>query len=499
MRAPKLAGCPFWIAVLLILPILSFAAPGQRIDMSEVVRPVPHDSGVFSPDPQYDNRDYDADAQLEIYGGKRVVDTPRPLTEFGRRVYDNGTFSQESYIFGRKNPLSHQFVTYGDWRATTAYSGDGTNSRARVATRLTLDIDWKLTATERLHATFTPLDRGNEFTRIEFGGGDGSVDEVIDDFRPDALFFEGDLGSIWSGFSDRYAGWEMPIAVGLMPLVLQNGVWLDDAFTGFAASWVSRHSAGLDISNYDITFFAGLDKVNTPLPDDKGEASDRAANIYGLAIFAEANQGYWELGYGYTDHDDISGQNYHNLTVAFSRRYGGFLSNSVRIIHNFGQEHSGLLGKTADGTLLIVESSLITSKPLTLVPYFNFFVGKDNAHSLARGAAAGGVLRNIGLNFEADALSGFQALDASGHNVYGGAIGLEYLFDLSRQLVVELAAMDVLDKAKSSAVNNRQVAAGVRYQQNLNKAWLYRIDAMHAFNIDDADFGSIRFEIRRKF
>ena len=75
--------------------------------------------------------------------------------------------------------------------------------------------------------------------------------------------------------------------------------------------------------------------------------------------------------------------------AGFTRRYGGWLSNSVRVIHNFGQDPDPGQPQTADGTLLLLENSLITRLPLTLVPYLNLFVGLDRPQSVARDAGAG--------------------------------------------------------------------------------------------------------------
>ena len=56
----------------------------------------------------------------------------------------------------------------------------------------------------------------------------------------------------------------------------------------------------------------------------------------------------------------------------------------------------------ADGVLLLVENSWISSSPLTVVPYANFFVGWDRPQSVARAGVSGGILRNTGINFDTD-------------------------------------------------------------------------------------------------
>ena len=78
-------------------------------------------------------------------------------------------------------------------------------------------------------------------------------------------------------------------------------------------------------------------------------------------------------------------------------------------------------------------------------------------------AAAGGVLRNIGITFETDNSAGFPHLNASACNVYGRALGVESLFALDRQLVVELVFQDRFQSDKYSAVIGHEFALVVRY------------------------------------
>ena len=279
-----------------------------------------------------------------------------------------------------------------------------------------------------------------------------------------ALFFEGDVGSIWAGFSGEYNTIDLPFAVGLMPLLVQNGVWIEDAFTGVAFTIPARNSPSLDISNMDFTFFAAFDKVSSKgVIDTVGNVADHNVNLYGVNTFIEAHRGYWEAGYAYTDGDDgLDDQSYHNLTIAHSRRFRDWFSNSVRFIWNFGQNRDGNARQTADGFLLLIENSLITSKPTTLLPYLNLFAGFDRPQSLARAGAAGGVLKNTGINFETDNLTGFPKLDDTANNTYGGALGIEYLFALDQQIVLEVATVQPMGKRANRVAQGEQYAIGLR-------------------------------------
>jgi hypothetical protein len=447
----------------------------------------------FSPDPVY-TAPYDPEAQLAIYGAKHPNPTARPLIEAGRELYGPGEFQPGINLLGEKNLVFPQLLMYGDGRTAIAYNDNGAIEKGLVATRLNLDIDFKITATERIHLFITPLNRAALFTRVEFAG-DKQHSGVEIDFEPIALFFEGDLGRLFAGFSNQENHVDLPFTFGLIPLLFQNGVWMQDAFAGFAITIPARNSPALGITNADITFFAGFDQVTTgAIPND------HSADIFGVATFVEAASGYFEFDYGYTlgrkDFDDLS---YHNLSAAFTRRYFDTVSNSVRIIYNFGQDPDHNHRRTADGVLLLVENSLITPLPLTLVPYFNLFAGFNKPQSIARAGAAGGVLLNTGILFETDNLTGFPTMDAIAHNTYGGSLGIEYLFDLHQQIVFEVSALNVFGDAKDRTAKGGQVGFGVRYQLPLNNAWILRADAMVASREDDQDLFGIRTELRRKF
>jgi hypothetical protein len=450
-------------------------------------------AGLFRPDPQYDES-YDAQGNVDVYGAKSAVEPPRPLLELGRQQYTSGMYDESSTLLGDLNPLLPGLSIYGDWRTAVAYNNNNGKDVAQIATRLNLDIDFKITGTERIHAFFTPIQDGAaKFTRYEFGGGGGDgrfTDEY--DFEPQTLFFEGDMGSLYSGFSGTEAGFDLPFTVGLFPLFLQNGIWANDAILGGAVSLPAKNSAALGLANFDVTFFAAFDEV-----DNVGiiGPDSHVANLYGVTAFIDAFDGYVETGYAVLDgYDDRSGLTVHFLTAAYSRRYYNTLSNSTRLFANFGEDPDG----DSDGLAIISENSLITGLPSTLLPYANFFVGFGNPQPLVDGNGAG-ILKNVGINFETDALTGYPKLDDTGSDAWGGAIGLQYLFDLDQQLVFEVAMVQPFSSDGIGA-QDPQYGFGVRYQIPIDRAWLFRADATyHIIEGADEDNFGIRTELRRKF
>ena len=451
---------------------------------------------AFRPGPKYETK-YDAKEQQDIYGAKSAVEPPRPLLELGREQYTSGIYDESSTLLGKLNPLLPGLSVYGDWRTAVAYNKNNGKDIAQIATRLNLDVDFKLTGTERIHAFFTPLQEGGaKFTRFEFGGGDGDqkfTDEL--DLDPQTLFFEGDVGSIYSGFSGKEAGFDLPFTVGLFPLFLQNGIWANDAILGGAVTLPARNSPTLGLSNYDITFFAAFDNVdNASLIKANGKVDNDNANLFGVTTFVDAFNGYIEAGYGFLQGTGAQdGVEQHFLTAAYSRRYVNTLSNSTRVFANFGDDN----GRNGDGVAFISENSLISGLPSTLLPYANFFVGVGNPEPLVDGNNAG-ILKNVGINFETDALTGYPKLDDTASNTFGGALGLEYLFNLDQQLVFEVATVQPFERDGIGAQES-QYGFGVRYQIPITRSWLFRADATYQIQEGAEDNFGIRTELRSKF
>lgn len=448
---------------------------------------------VFRPDPQYEDK-YNAEGQVDIYGGKSAVEPPRPPIELGRQQYTSGEYDESNTFFGEKNPLLPGLAVYGDWRTAVAYNNNKGEEIAQVATRLNVDIDLKITGTERLHAFFTPLQDDAQFTRFEFAGDDADGEATLEyDLEPQTLFFEGDFGSIFAGITGEYAGFDLPFTVGLYPLFLQNGIWANDAILGGAVTLPALNSPVLGLSNFDITFFAAFEDVDNPgVLNNEGLVDNNDTYLYGATAFIDAFGGYIETGYGFLQGvDDQKGLLTHFLTGAYTRRWSDTISNSTRLFANFGDEN----GQDIEGFAVISENSLVTSLPSTLIPYANFFFGVGAPQPLV---SADGLLKNVGINFETDALTGFPALDDTASNTFGGALGLQYLFDLDQQIVVEVAMVQPYGDPEIGA-EDPQYGFGVRYQIPVTRAWLIRADATYQILKNEKDSTGVRLEVRRKY
>ena len=91
-------------------------------------------------------------------------------------------------------------------------------------------------------------------------------------------------------------------------------------------------------------------------------------------------------------------------------------------------------------------------------------------------------------------------LNDTGSNAFGGAIGLQYLFNLDQQLLFEVATVQPFgDPINGIGAVNPQYAFGARYQIALSRAWLFRADATYQILESGPDNFGIRAEMRRKF
>ena len=459
---------------------------------------VEHDSKLFRTDPNYEDHAYDANEQLQIYGGKRQLDERFYPLLFGSRMYPLGELSTGWNLIGSKNRVYPRLMAFGDLRLAYTTNETGKGQVSFVAVRLNADVDFAITATERLHVLFQPFDQNNAFTNYTFqapaGGQNNHFNKTLNP-NLQAAFFEGDLGSIASGITGTYNHLDLPVAAGLMPVIFHNGIWVNDTFTGAAATIPAKNSKLLDISNMDFTAFAGLNRVATAI-QAKNDFFD--ARIYGFNSFIETRGGYIEAGYGYTQDLSTNNQSYHNAALSFTHRVQNILSMSERVIGNFGQSTDAKGNKSANGALFLLETSWMTRKPYTLIPYANLFCGIDKPQGLAKN---NGILANTGIIFDGDALTAFPTLENSANNTYGGALGLEYLFNLDQQIVLEAGTVQVLrgpNFANSKEIDD-EYGFGFRYQIPLTKEIIFRTDGIYGIRKQQNDIAGVRAELRFKY
>lgn len=327
-----------------------------------------------------DNASMYFDAQREewAYHCKHNVSTQQPWVEWGHVFYDSGFTLRGTILFGSTNLVRPEFYAYGDSRSGILTGRNAMGRSDNWAKRLNLDLDLKLNESGRFHSFISPIDKGADFTRLQLVDSELQSRQELD-LTPVTGFFEGDFGSMLGGLMDTSPPSDLPIPLGLIPLLLRNGIWMEDAVTGGTISYPTRQSNLLNWSNYGATFFAIFDQLNSPAFG----TGKHAAQAFGTVCFIAVYGGDIESFYACVRDRNISERSYHNATTSFTRCYFDRISNSRLFIVNAGQDLPEAQ-HTDGGVLLLVENSWITASPLTVIPYANFFVGLDRPQSVAR-------------------------------------------------------------------------------------------------------------------
>ena len=82
---------------------------------------------------------------MDVYGGKYLNPTQRPLIEWGMPLYLGGPVPPPSIDCGPTNPSLPRFYLYGDYRAAAAYNAQNGADQGVLANRLNLEWDLWLT------------------------------------------------------------------------------------------------------------------------------------------------------------------------------------------------------------------------------------------------------------------------------------------------------------------------------------------------------------------
>ena len=189
----------------------------------------------------------------------------------------------------------------------------------------------------------------------------------------------------------------------------------------------------------------------------------------------------------------VDGQLTNFVTASYTRRYANTVSNSTRVFANFGN------GKNDEGVAIISENSLISGLPSTLIPYANFFVGFGNPQPLVDGFGAG-ILKNVGINFETDALTGYPKLNDTGSNAYGGAIGLQYSsiwISSSSSRWPRFSPSAIRSPASASPNRSTASVCAIR-SRSTGPGCSAPMRPIRSSRAREDNFG-FRFEVRRKF
>ena len=292
------------------------------------------------------------------------------------------------------------------------YRLDNSNNGVMVP-ELDLDANLQLTATQRIHGLFRPIEGGNrEPTFWEFAPRNrGWV--ARDEAGPAELFYEGQPLN-WIDPHDRFP-LDFTISGGREPLFLQNGLWFDNIFDGFA---ISKDNIQLgNLSNLNLFYF--LTRGETQGGLNSLDRAQQRKKLTGFAGDADWHSYFLEFEWA-TAYDNeqvhLPGIDY-DLDRSFwaisaTRTFGVLGTVAVRALGSTGN------GSRGGGELFALET---TKRFWNVLGYANFF---GATRDWLPASTQGQPLSREGILFTFDRLANFPELTSRGASTIGSAMGV---------------------------------------------------------------------------
>ena len=363
-------------------------------------------SHIYAPEgdrwnwPQYPTAPY------EVLRSPESQQRPEPLVIGGEYV---GTGPIESF----QTPLSPyawspQLVGYGNLRLFGFALQENRVRRDAVGLQWEVELDLKLTATERFHVQFRPFGRGDSGgSYYAINGNDLQANLSLE---PSRYWFEGELHSFLGWERDPTSAAAFHLAVGKMPLQLHNSLLANDEVLGVI---LSRNTIPLGpLSNLNAQLFA--------VWNDLQAFEDNDGRGVGVHLSADYQRVFYEATYAYANHADVSADA-HLLALSRTQLLGPYAL--------AGRAMTRWSDSGGSGQLFVLESNwtrYVDSKPLGIeygVAYCNAFYASDNWRSLG-----GGNFNRLNLSFEANPLTRLAA-GGSGVETWGAVLGVQLFRD----------------------------------------------------------------------
>jgi hypothetical protein len=277
-----------------------------------------------------------------------------------------------------------------------------------MAPELNLDVNLQLTAQQRIHALFRPLDQGNGRPTV-YQWPDNAGWTVRADGEPAAIWYEGQPFN-WLTPRDSFP-LDVSVAGGRLPLFFHNGLWFDNIIDGFALAKLNLQVGNL--SNLGVVYF--LTRGQTQGGTTPAERREERKNVTGLVTYVDWSayhvEASWALAYDNGSRRFEEDLDRHFWGVSVTRTFGD-AGVSLRLLGNTGNDSRGA------GVLFVVE----TAKGFDgWRVYANGFVGSDNWLPVSE---QGSRTNRLGILFTQDRLLPFPGLRGFASDSLGGVVGV---------------------------------------------------------------------------
>lgn len=210
-----------------------------------------------------------------------------------------------------------------------------------IGQQLLLDLDLRLTGTERFHVQYRPIgERNSGGSYYMFNNPADYVDNST--AIPDRYWFEFELDSVFGGaLGTTRTAFDYHVTLGKFPLALHNNLLINDEVLGII---VSKNSLLIPpFSNVNVQTFW--------LPDEVDAFNDGAADVFGAHVQADYRGAFAELTYAFVDHRRQANRSVNYAAASYTKFFGP-LSLAGRALFKWGDSAG-----RGDGELFVLESN----------------------------------------------------------------------------------------------------------------------------------------------
>jgi hypothetical protein len=359
--------------------------------------------------------------------------------------------------------------------------------QGQLSYNVEFDANLDLTNTERFHVRYQPfvdIDEPQSSGLWRFHNDSNQPDHNLK-FNTDSIFawFEGDIGEMFD-FLDpegRFPA-DLNIAVGLVPLVYQDGYLLNDNVLGVILAKPNLVFPGT--TRVNIQAVAGFDQINAA---NSGATDKNDTNLFGVTAQIDAYKKYFELNYLHLQNkeNDSLSQNFFAGSLVSSY---GLYNYALRAMFNTGDPRS-----SGNGQLFVFD----VNHPVFISDYYDknyvyasAFYGTEGWNDISQGRTG-----RAGILFRGNGSTNFPVLRNTGTDSIGTSLGLKMFF-MREVLSVNPEFSYLKDKSPTS---NDQYAFGTELQYIIsNHLSMVSKLVIVSNEIRSEDWGSFT-ELRFKF
>jgi hypothetical protein len=416
-----------------------------------------------------------------------MPERPKPLLELGAPFLGTGNL-HPGFELPTGAVWQPSVLVFGTYRTAIQAFDNRDETVSEWAHRLDLFLEFRFSGTERLLFGFRPLDDDGRFTSFNFHPRENNDWQTEFNGEVNTLFFEGDFGEIFPNLDpeDRHL-LDIGFAVGRQPIFIQEGMMINDFLDG--VGFVRNTLLPFGTSNYRMTTFYAWNDVHRGNNFQGNNVEDETAQLWGLFTEADTPTSTINLDFAYVSSRHTGEAFYAGLSAV--QRIGQ-INTAFRANASFPV--TGESEQNTRGYLFFGEVSW-TPHHTDDIMYVNGFYGLDQYSSAARDPTAGGPLGRTGILYAAVGLGRYgSALSNQADDAYGVSVGYQKIFDIRRQLIVEVGGRKDTDNS-----NRGQAAIGARYQQAFGQHMIMQFDTFAAATEgDESSFGA-RLEFLFKF